>query len=206
MNSDLLTNIESLEQEYDLISAERKEELQLLAVEINDLMTVKDSAKVTFVCTHNSRRSQLSEIWLRTAADYFNITGIESYSGGTESTAFNHRMVAAVERFGFLVEVVEESDNPEYRIRVGTDDKNDLKMFSKKYDHEYNPSKDFIAVMVCGQADKDCPFVPGATQRMALPYLDPKSFDNTNKEAQAYDDKVREIGREVLYMMSYLAT
>jgi len=198
------TLIQSLEGEYSQINDERKADLKLLGQMINEQISKVDTAQVIFVCTHNSRRSQLSEIWLRLASDYYGVGSIKSYSGGTESTAFNHRMVAAVKRAGIDLNTIEEGDNPKYT--QGSKEESDEIMFSKKYDHDYNPSSAFIAVMVCSQADKDCPFVPGASERMALPYLDPKAYDDTPQESKAYDDKVREIGREILYMMSQLAT
>ena len=201
------TLIQSLESEFVQISEKRKTDLKLLGQIIHEQMSKVDTARVIFVCTHNSRRSQLSEIWLRLASEYYGVGSIKSYSGGTESTAFNHRMVDAVKRSGIELTILVEGDNPRYSVsqKKTTTTSNEL-MFSKKYDHEYNPSKDFIAVMVCSQADKDCPFVPGASERMALPYLDPKAYDDTPQESKVYDDKVREIGREILYMMSHLAT
>ena len=205
-SSSLMDNIKSLEKEHHLITSERKEKLKMLALSINEMMSTVDSANVTFICTHNSRRSQLSEVWLRAAVDYFKIKGIRSYSGGTEATAFNHRMVAAIDRFGFGVNIMNDGINPEYRINMSSDKSNGIKMFSKIYDHDYNPVKNYIAVMVCDQADKQCPFIPGATERIALPYQDPKAYDDTPQESKAYDDKVREIGREILYMIGYLAT
>ncbi len=201
------TIIQSLESEFAQIIEKRKTDLKLLGQIINEQMSKVDTAQVIFVCTHNSRRSQLSEIWLRLASEYYGVGSIKSYSGGTESTAFNHRMVDAVKRAGIELTTLVEGDNPRYSLseEKKTTTSYEL-MFSKKYDHEYNPSKDFIAVMVCSQADKDCPFIPGALERMALPYIDPKACDDTPQESKAYDDKVREIGREILYMMSHLAT
>ena len=161
-------------------------------------------SKVTFVCTHNSRRSQLSQVWFWQGLAYFNIKGISSYSGGTEATAFNHRMVSALQRFGFNLLKMDESDNPKYLMRSGVADEREMLLFSKKFADGFNPQKDFIAVMVCGQADAECPFVPGAYSRVSLPYEDPKVADDTDQEMKSYDDKVLEIGREILFMTKYL--
>lgn len=203
MNDQLITNIKKLTSSFNLIPEQRKSELEYLSSIIKDELNSDNQSQLIFVCTHNSRRSQLSEIWMRTAAQYYGIKGIQSYSGGTESTAFNPRMVDAVKRYGFELEVLDEATNTIYQ-QVIAGKAFGPKMFSKKYDDAHNPDSDFIAVMVCSDADKKCPFVPGAKSRLALPYLDPKAYDNSPDEQKAYDDKVIEIGREILYVVSLL--
>ncbi|NND06538.1 MAG: protein-tyrosine-phosphatase [Saprospiraceae bacterium] len=199
----LRDSIKVLTEQEHLITDSRRAELADLASQMVALKTDKGSAKVTFVCTHNSRRSQLAELWLRTAASYYSINDLLAYSGGTASTAFNPRMVAALERFGFVLDKKEDVQNPTY-VEVSGSSHVQQKMFSKKYDAPYNPNQDFIAVMVCAQADRDCPFVPGAWARVSLPYLDPKVADDGPQEASAYDNKVKEIGREMLYLASQM--
>ncbi len=205
MNEKLISNIEELTASFNLIPTTRKSELRELSISIKEDLANDNQSRLIFVCTHNSRRSQLSEIWMRTAAEYFGINGIQSYSGGTESTAFNSRMVDAVKRFGFELEILEKGDNTVYQ-QVMSGQSFGPKMFSKKYDDTHNPNSNFIAVMVCSDADQKCPFVPGAQSRIALPYLDPKAYDNTPDEQRAYDEKVIEIGREILYVLSLLKT
>jgi len=205
LSTEIIELINSLKTEFDQISGNRKSELQTLGGMICSQIKEHGTAKVTFVCTHNSRRSTLSEIWLRLAAAHYNMSTIMSFSGGTESTAFNHRMVAAVKAAGIGLTTVKEDDvNPSYKLSTDTSVGDQGLMFSKKYDHEYNPSENFIAVMVCDHADENCPIVPGASHRMPLTYLDPKASDDTPQEAQAYGDKVREIGREILYIVDYI--
>ena len=199
------TLIQELQGEFDQIAEGRRKELRTLGDMINGLINEYGVAKATFVCTHNSRRSQLSEVWLRIASAHYGMTNIESFSGGTESTAFNHRMVAAVQGAGIALTTVKPDEiNPTYKLASDTSADDKGLMFSKKYDHDYNPSEHFIAVMVCDHADENCPFVQGAAHRMPLTYLDPKASDDTPQEAQAYGDKVREIGREILYMLDYI--
>lgn len=206
LTTPVATLIQELLGEFDHITEQRKTELHTLGDMINALIKDHGMAKATFVCTHNSRRSQLSEIWLRIASAYYGKSNIESYSGGTESTAFNHRMVAAVKDAGIALTIVTADDvNPTYKLSSDTSTDQKGLMFSKKYDHDYNPSEHFIAVMVCDHADENCPLVPGASHRMPLTYLDPKAADDTPQESQAYGDKVREIGREILYMVDYIS-
>ena len=204
MNEQITSLIKELESEVSLISEGRIIDLSFFAEEINRLIKETGESNVTFVCTHNSRRSQLSEIWLRILAEYYGVKNLKTFSGGTESTAFNHRMVAALRRAGFdLVTKDESVKNPIYTLRDDTGDS--PAMFSKKYDDPYNPRKDFIAVMVCSEADTACPFVPGAFSRIALPYVDPKKSDDTDMESVTYDNKVREIGRELIYVAKLIS-
>lgn len=197
-----LSNIVSkLEDQENLIPEKRKAELVHFAGTIRKSREDLGFAKLIFVCTHNSRRSQLGQLWMRAAAKYYGIQDIYTYSGGTESTAFNHRMVSAVDRAGFLVNKLDEWNNPKYLVHLSDTDENLDIYFSKKYDDSYNPQSEFIAVMVCSAADEACPIVPGAEARISLPYLDPKAADDTARESEVYDEKVLEIGRELLFVV-----
>lgn len=188
--------------EFEQISDERKSQLKEISDYISDNISKGEQTKITFICTHNSRRSHLAQILTQASFDYFKIPNIQTYSGGTESTAFNERAVAAIKRAGFDVENP-GGENPKYK--VNWDDKKEAQIcFSKKFTHEFNPQKDFAAVMVCSDADEACPFVPGASARFAIPYVDPKKADGTSNEAKVYDDKVKEIAREMMYMVSLL--
>ena len=74
--------------------------------------------------------------------------------------------------------------------------------FSKKYDSEPNPQQEFAAIMVCTDADEKCPIVFGTDFRFPLPFDDPKAFDNTDLEAAKYDERCRDIAREMLFCLS----
>ena len=75
---------------------------------------------------------------------------------------------------------------------------------SKMYTHSVNPKSNFVAVMVCSDADQSCPVVDGASARFSLPYDDPRYFDNTPSQDLKYDETVDLIGREMLFMIGYL--
>ena len=71
---------------------------------------------INFICTHNSRRSQLGQVWSFFAADYFNLP-INAFSGGTEVTAFHRNTVKTLTEVGCKFDVVEFSHtNPKYNI------------------------------------------------------------------------------------------
>jgi len=187
--------------EVGRIPDDRSQALDRLAGFIAAQATAGQPSRLTFICTHNSRRSQLAQIWARTAAAHVGVPGVETYSGGTEPTAFNPRAVAAMRRAGFRIDVPDEGDNPVYRVRFA-DDGEPMECFSKLYHQAPNPSRDFCAVMTCAAADEACPFVAGAAERISLPYADPGIFDGSDREAAAYDERCRQIAREMLAVFS----
>jgi protein-tyrosine-phosphatase len=198
---DLASNVAAARTETDEIPAERAAALEQLASFIRNRISAGEIAKVTFICTHNSRRSQMAQIWAQTAAHVFAVPRVEAYSGGTEATAFDPRAIAALERAGFRFDTGATGDNPVSLVRFA-DELDPVECFSKVYDEPPNPRRDFLAVMTCSQADSDCPIVAGASDRIAIPYEDPKAFDGTDQEAAKYDERCRQIGREMLYLFS----
>jgi len=160
--------------------------------------------RLVFICTHNSRRSHMAHLWALVAARYFSVSGIEVFSGGTEATAFNLRVVAALRRAGFAIEVFTDGMNPIYEVRFD-DEMEPIRVFSKVVDEPPNPVGDFIAVMTCSSADAACPVVDGAAERVAIPYDDPMAGDGTGREAEIYDERCAEIAREMLYVFSKVA-
>jgi hypothetical protein len=75
-----------------------------------------------------------------------------------------------------------------------------MECFSKVYSEPPNPKSGYCAVMTCLQADQACPVVAGAALRVALPYDDPKAYDGTAAESARYDERCRQISREMLYV------
>ncbi len=196
----LESTIDELKNSFDEISPVRKKTLSDVSDYIRKELENMGSVKLNFICTHNSRRSHLAQIWTQTAAAYYGIDGVETYSGGTEATEFNPRALAAVERAGF--EVGDPGgENPKYHIRFD-EDAEQMIGFSKTFDDPANPSKDFAAIMTCSDADANCPFVPGAAYRKPVTYRDPKESDGTDQEKETYDKRCRQIGTEMFYMMS----
>ena len=184
------------------IPAERRKLLDGLAEKTREEYQLGKTARLTFICTHNSRRSHFGQVWAAVAAQYFGIPNIETYSGGTEVTAFNPRAVAALERVGFEVETT-AGENPRYRLYFA-ENVEPLICFSKKYDDPINPQKNFFAIMTCSEADDNCPFIPGAVYRFPLTYQDPKEADDTPQETERYDERCRQIAIEMLYLMQQL--
>ncbi|WP_298417627.1 hypothetical protein [uncultured Kordia sp.] len=197
----LQQNIEKLVQQFDTISADRKLQLEKLSAYIQQKYTEKQTPKLIVICTHNSRRSHLGQLWLAAAGDYYKLPKLESFSGGTEATAFHPNAIAAVQRIGFKVEIATEANNPKYAVSW-KENQEVYQAFSKRFEDDPNPKEAFSAIMVCTEADEGCPFVPGTDFRIALPFEDPKAFDGTSQEAAKYDERCQQIGTEMLYVLS----
>jgi hypothetical protein len=187
--------------EVATVSPERKEVLNTIANDVAERLEAGKPADLTFICTHNSRRSHMSQIWAATAAYYYGIQNVHTFSGGTQATACNCRTVAAMRRVGFDIEDATTGDNPIYLVRYACD-RPVIRAYSKLYNGEGNPTRDFIALMTCSVADKTCPVVEGASSRYAIHYVDPRLCDDTPTETTAYNERCREIAREMFYIMS----
>jgi arsenate reductase len=189
------------EKQFVTIPLERKEELKKISNYIQGRVTKHQQVSLTFICTHNSRRSHFAQIWAQTAAAYYGITNIYCYSGGTETTAFNANAVNALINVGFIIKPISQGANPHYEVRF-TADGAAIDAYSKKYGDEPNPSKDFGAVLTCSQADASCPIVFGANGRFKVPYEDPKLSDGTNEQVKVYMERSLQIATEMLYVFS----
>jgi arsenate reductase (thioredoxin) len=197
----LQTTAESLVKRFGSISAERRELLRQLTTFVEQRVQSGNTVHLNFICTHNSRRSHLSQLWAQAAAHYYGIPNVQCYSGGTEATAFNPRAVKAMQDAGFMISKIKEGENPIYEV-LFAEDINPVTAFSKTYNDPFNHNKDFAAIMTCSHADENCPMVFGATARIALTYDDPKEFDSTPQEAEKYTERVEQIGTEILYAFS----
>ena len=193
MNGKLATYLEAIAADRDAIPSDRVRILE----EIVDYISSKDEPKLNFICTHNSRRSHLSQIWAQAFAHKFSIP-LATFSGGTEATAFNPNAVAALQRAGFDISKKGEY-NPRYEVSF--DEKaHPVIAFSKRYEDSPNPTRDFAAIMTCSEADAECPVVLGADTRIKLFYQDPKIADGTPNEASTYDERCRQIAKEMFYV------
>lgn len=197
----LIEYIQSLEKRFNEIPEVRKELLDNFSKYISNKVENNSEVKLTFICTHNSRRSHMSQIWAQTAAEYFNVPNIKCYSGGTEATAFNPRAVKAIEKVGFEIEKRDNSENPVYLVHYSAE-KKPLECFSKVYDDKYNPQKNYAAIMTCSHADENCPVVFGADKRFPIRYEDPKEFDGTELEEAKYLERFEQIGIEMLFVFN----
>ena len=192
---------DQLTTEFNSIPEQRKQILQQLAAYVQQQHNAHQPVRLIYICTHNSRRSHFGQVWAKVAATFFGIGDVETFSGGTEATAFNPNAIQALRQLGMQVIPDDaQKTNPVYTVSFGDNDT--VQCFSKKYNDAANPAKHFAAIMTCSDADEHCPFIPGADTRIATTYDDPKAFDNTPLQDAKYAERCRQIALESLYAFS----
>lgn len=198
----LLNTISQL-QKHQNSCAKREIILQPLIDFIQQNVKEKKQININFICTHNSRRSHLTQIWAQVAAAYYGILNVNCYSGGTEVTAIHPMIVKVLIEQGFSIFTISAAPNPIYVIKY---DANALPIigYSKRYNDSFNPQRGFAAVMTCSQADSGCPFILGADIRIPITYEDPKESDGSNNQKEVYFNRSLEIAREMFNVFSQI--
>ena len=201
MYSTILKTVEQFH--FENISNDRKNILQPLIDYIQGKVNSKKPVNLNFICTHNSRRSHLSQVWAQTSASFYNIDNVHCYSGGTQETALFPKVAQTLENQGFQILKIADNINPIYAIKF---DENCLPIigFSKKYDDPFNPVSNFVAILTCSQADDGCPFIAGAEKRIPITYEDPKISDGTTNQTEVYQQRSIEIATEMMYVFSQI--
>ncbi|MEY4030511.1 MAG: hypothetical protein RL284_1160 [Bacteroidota bacterium] len=185
------------------ISDERKVVLLPLVNYIQEKVNAGESIRLHFICTHNSRRSHLSQIWAQTMAYHVGLKNVSCYSGGTEATAIFIKVLETLTSQGFQVLRLSGNENPVVAVKFAANE-NPILCFSKTYDHPFNPSTQFGAVMTCSNADEGCPIVVGSEARFPIKYDDPKAYDGTPLQTEKYAEKSLDIAREMWWVFSQI--
>src|SRR5574343_115594 len=117
---------------FHLINEQRKRLLHEIAEYILQKKLSNTKTNLTFICTHNSRRSHISQIMAQAAAAYYGVHNVYCYSGGTEVTAFNENAVHALQQIGFEIIARNKTSTTVYEVGFASN-ANKLKAFSKLY-------------------------------------------------------------------------
>ena len=188
---------------FESISAERRTILQPLVDFIQGKANSQQEIRLNLICTHNSRRSHLSQVWAQTAAAHYGIKNVFCYSGGTEATAMFPMAAKTLTKQGFQIKTIAEGNNPVYAIKY-SENAHPIIGFSKTFDDDFNPQSEFAAILTCSSADQGCPFIAGAEVRIPITFEDPKAFDNTPKQAEKYEERSVQIATEMFYVFSQI--
>ena len=201
MYSTILKTVEQFH--FENISNDRKNILQPLIDYIQGKVNSKKPVNLNFICTHNSRRSHLSQVWAQTSASFYNIDNVHCYSGGTAETALFPKVIETLSNQGFQIFKIADSNNPIYAIKYD-ENSSPIIGFSKKYNDAFNPISNFAAILTCSQADDGCPFIAGAEKRIPITYEDPKISDGTLQQTEIYKQRSIEIATEMMYIFSQI--
>ena len=185
------------------ISLSRKDSLQKISDYIFNKQKENQKIRLTFICTHNSRRSHFTQVWAHIMAHFYSIDKVECFSGGTEATSVYPSVIESLSEVGLEIHQERDDNNPFYFIRY---DDNEMPIigFSKKFSHPINPKSGFAAIMTCSSADEDCPFVFASELRIAVRYDDPKAYDGTDLMNAKYEERSLEIASEMYYVFSQI--
>jgi len=115
-----------------------------------------DKEKVLFLCTGNSARSQMAEAFLRKYAG----ERFEVYSAGIRPMGIVPHTIRVMEEVGISLEGQGSKHVDEY---IG------------KMDFDY-------LIIVCANAEKQCPVFPGAGKRIHWDLEDPAGLVGTEEE------------------------
>lgn len=202
MYPQLKENLEKF-QNFEIMSIDRKAVLQPLVDYIQQKVSDNQIVNLNFICTHNSRRSHLAQVWAQVAISFYDVENVNCYSGGTEETALFPKVAETLSNQGFQIFKIAETNNPIYSIKY---DENEMPIigFSKKYDNDFNPVSQFGAIMTCSQADGGCPFISGAEKRIPITFEDPKISDSTAEQNAVYEERSTEIATEMMYVFSQI--
>ena len=199
MNKKLKTYIQKVILDIDKIPDKRKKLLSDIVDYIKQGCLNENRANIIFICTHNSRRSQLAQCWSIASYQYYKLKNIKFFSGGLEITSFNLNALNALKRSGFIID--KKGQKEQIYLLKTSKNSGGQKFFSKMYDYKSNPKRKFLAIMTCSDADKKCPVVRGADKRTFLPYQDPRISDGSGLEKSAYDQSCYIIAQEMFYIM-----
>ncbi|WP_396137879.1 low molecular weight phosphatase family protein [Flavobacterium sp.] len=201
MLENISKNIESITK--IVVSEERKEILNPLIDYIQNKVNTNEEIRLNFICTHNSRRSHLTQIWAQTMAFHFGIKNVFCYSGGTEATAMFPKVAETLTNQGFEIQKISDSENPVYAIKFD-ENQHPIIGFSKSYFDDFNPKSNFGAIMTCNNADEGCPMVFGSEARFPIKYDDPKAFDGTEVMNEKYAERSLQIASELYFVFSQI--
>ncbi len=197
------SSVDAIEASSRQLNPLRQQLLLDAAQQMHRVLAAAGQLNLLFVCTHNSRRSQLSEVWAAVAAEHYSLPRVNAFSCGTEATECNPRTVASLRRIGFELSGDSATANPVYQLHLSN--QRTQQLFSKAFGHASLPTHAIAAMMCCDDADQNCPVVPGAELRVPLHYQDPKRSDDTAEEEATYDRRSREIGAEMFFLLRQLS-
>ena len=115
-------------------------------------------ARILFLCTGNSCRSQMAEGW----ANHLGGEWLEATSAGIEAHGKNSRAIAVMREAGVDISRQESTRvTPEMLAQAD------------------------LVVTVCGHADEHCPVLPPGARKMHWPLEDPAKATGTEDEIMA---------------------
>jgi protein-tyrosine-phosphatase/DNA-binding transcriptional ArsR family regulator len=132
-------------------------------------------ARVLFVCTHNSARSQMAEGLLRANGGEF----VEVFSAGTEPSHIHPLAIQAMEKLKVDISQQRSKDISEF--------------INQKFDY---------VITVCDRAKESCPIFPGAPEQIHWSFPDPSEVEGDEvKKAKAFYDTALGVSQRINFLL-----
>ncbi|GEM_PF-5667501 len=190
--------------EEGLIPGARRDTLRLIGDTLLHMIRERGQAEILFAGITDGSLTQLAQIWLYTALNYYKVGNVRVFSGGLRPEAINYRIVAALKRQGFTIMPMRGyAKNPVYFFNLGRNYP-DYTIFAKAIDYHTNPHDGFLAVPVNPAADGIDYHEYGACCIIPCHWERPDIWDDTFVEAMKYDEYTRTVGRDMIYLAGYL--
>jgi protein-tyrosine-phosphatase len=133
------------------------------------------AARVLFLCTHNSARSQIAEGLLRAVGG----KKVEVFSAGSEPTSI-HRLA----------------------IKVMASRGIDLTQQKSKHVNEFIGHKFDYVITVCDRVRESCPVFPGDPEQIHWSFPDPAAIEGSlEKQESAFEETAREMTNRIQYLL-----
>ena len=198
---ELLAYLNQRAAEFEQIPDERKADLARLADYIRQRQAGDGGARITFICTHNSRRSHLAQVWAQVAAYYYAVPRCPPIPAARRSPRSTRERQRP-----FNVPVCgSRPTNPPQPIRA-------IEWRPVIAGRRSSVTRSGLTKLpIPRAASPPCLTAPKPTRparwsavaicdcRSAM--MTPKAADGTAEEAAVYDQRSRQIGREMLYVM-----
>ena len=137
----------------------------------------KRRARVLFLCTHNSARSQLAEGIMRQLGG----DRVEVFSAGSEPSAIHPGAIRVLTSLGI-----------------------DPNVHHAKHLNQYcNQSFDYI-ITVCDRVRETCPVFPGDPERIHWSFADPAMIEDEEQRQHAFDQTATQLMTRVRYLLTLI--
>jgi len=195
--------VKDFHKEFRNISEERRYRLNEIASYVRQQKKQNQIAQLLFITTNQSTIGQMAQIWAETAAFYYGLNNVTTFSGGLHPDTISEKMIFALERAGYIVYTTELSGGVVYKVKYSYNLK-PIIVFPKKINHKKNPDGQFMAIIIEPNANANLTEVKGAQKRLSIYYDDPQGYEGVPEEEKIYNERSRQIALEMFYVFSQL--
>ena len=157
----------TVSQEFDQISANRKEQLTSLADMIISANLKDGNSFLVFTDETNSGVSHIAQAFLQASIAKRGLSKVNIFSAGNTESAIDKQAIALLKSAGFAIECnTNFKKNPRYLLNYSWSE-NRIMLFSKKMNNFQIPASNLIVVSLDGNSVSDSPAI---SKRQSISY------------------------------------